>query len=95
MIPFRAKRRRRPDLRRDCDQGLRRQGLRREGWRRRPDLRRDCDAGNSFNFRQCSPKDDEDLIYEGIATITTINETSSSIDDEDLIYEGIATIELD
>jgi len=38
--------------------------------------------------------DDEDLIYEGIATFYTscLCCESTLIDDEDLIYEGIATI---
>jgi len=38
-------------------------------------------------------KDDEDLIYEGIATWPVISffTTPRIPDDEDLIYEGIAT----
>jgi len=83
-------RRRRPDLRRDCDAGRPghclfwsrttktwfTKGLRPlssvwyqafPAWRRRPDLRRDCDFLQFLQFLQ-KLQDDEDLIYEGIAT---------------------------
>jgi hypothetical protein len=62
-------RRKRPDLRRDCD-----------GWRvttkliirnprrKRPDLRRDCDVNSSIHNASFVVWDGKDLTYEGIAT---------------------------
>ena len=37
------------------------------------------------------PRDDKDLIYEGIATVFSLLFAPVVVDDKDLIYEGIAT----
>ena len=63
--------------------------------RRRPDLRRDCDGLVAVFGYRCP--DDEDLIYEGIATQyggVLFRSRQFFADDEDLIYEGIATIRI-